>query len=176
MKPKSTIGWHVVYVRSRFERKVHEAIEEMSIESFLPMVKTVRKWSDRKKVIEKPLFPSYVFVNIRSSMDFYKVLSVNGTCAYIKIGSDYATVREEEINKVKFMVGARDLEDIETKVALPKVGEIKTIYYGPLADLECEVLKVNNQNKIVVRLNSLQQNIVATLPAHYLDESVKAIA
>ncbi len=176
MKRKTSIGWHVIYVRSRFERKVQESITELSIETFVPMVETVSQWSDRKKVVIKPLFPSYVFVNITSSMDFYKALSVHGASAYIKVGTDYATVRQDEIDRIKFMMDAEDLEDVQTKLDLPKVGEIKTISYGALTDLECEILKVNNQNKIVVRLNSLQQNIVATIPAHYLREDVKATA
>ena len=58
------IGWYVLYVKSRHERKVDDLLKENQLESFLPLVKTVRKWSDRNKIIQMPLFPSYVFVKI----------------------------------------------------------------------------------------------------------------
>jgi len=172
MNPKSGFSWHVVYVKSRFERKVHESVSEMAIESYLPMVKTVSRWSDRRKVIEKPLFPSYVFVNIKSSLEFYKVLSVNGACAYIRIGSEYATIREKEINQIKLLIGDKNITDIETNVQLPQVGETKKITYGPLNGLDCEVIKADNHNKIIVRINSLRQNILATVPLYSFENAV----
>lgn len=161
-------GWHVVYVRSRHEKKVHHALQEIAIDSFLPMTTTIRKWSDRTKKILKPLFPSYVFVNIKSSMDFHKTLSVEGACAYISFGNEYAKVKEKEINQIKYLVGSKDITDIEQTNTLPQVGTIKKISYGPLNGMECEVIKVNNANKIVVRIQSLQQNITATLPPNFI--------
>ncbi len=170
-----SIGWHVLYVKSRCEKKVLESLKEKSLEGFLPLVKTVRKWSDRKKIVHKPLFPSYVFVNINSSLEFHKALSVSGACAYIRFGREYAKVTESEINRIKFLVGSQDITDIETNSELPKVGETKTILCGALTGLECEVLNVNNANKIIVRINSLQQNITATLPSYYFEETLMAV-
>ncbi|WP_075342500.1 UpxY family transcription antiterminator [Tenacibaculum agarivorans] len=163
-------GWHVLYVRSCYERKVKDLLEEISIESFLPQVKTIKQWSDRKKVILKPLFPSYVFVNINSFLEFHKALSVYGACAYIRFGEEYARVTEKEINDIKLIVGDNDISDIETNVKLPKVGEVKKITHGPLNGLNCEIIKVNNHNKIMVRIDSLRQNIVATIPSYVLSE------
>jgi len=167
-----SIGWHVLYVKSRTEKKVHESLLEMSIGSFLPLIKTVRKWSDRKKVVLQPLFPSYVFVNINSSLDFYKALSTNGACAYIRFGNQYARVREEEINSIKILVGADDIEGLVVDQQVPHVGETRTISYGPLCGLECEVLNINNTNKIIVRINSIQQSLTATIPSYYLQDAV----
>lgn len=75
---KFTNGWYALYVKSRCEKKVHKSLKDISLESFLPQVIKIRQWSDRKKTILKPLFPSYVFVNINSSLEFHKALSVNG--------------------------------------------------------------------------------------------------
>lgn len=166
-------GWHVLYVKSKHEKKVSSLLEELEIESFLPLVKTIRKWKDRKKVILQPLFPSYVFVNVKSSLEFYKALSVDGCCAYIRFGKEYARVPEEEIDKVKLLLNSDDVSDIETNTAIPRVGEVKTIYYGALEGLQCEVLNVNNTNKVIVRIASLQQNITATIPAYYFNEMLE---
>jgi transcription antitermination factor NusG len=161
-----TIGWYVLYVKSRWERKVYESLKEISVESFLPQVKTVRQWSDRKKTITKPLFPSYVFVHIHSSLDFHKALSVNGACGYIRFGKEYACVTEKEINQIKLLVGDEHITNIETGAKFPKVGETKRIDYGPLSGLDCQIIKVENCHKILVRIESIKQDIVATIPLH----------
>jgi transcriptional antiterminator RfaH len=158
-------GWYVLYVYANSEKKVYESLKDISLESFLPQIKTVRQWSDRKKTILKPLFPSYVFVNINSSLEFHKATSVVGTCAYIRFGKEYARVTEKEINQIKLLIGDKNISDIETNVALPKIGEVKKITHGPLNGLDCEIIRVDNHNKIVVRIDSLQQNIMATIPS-----------
>lgn len=159
-------GWLVLYVKSRCEKKVYESLKEVSLESFLPQIKTVRQWSDRKKTIIKPLFPSYVFVNINSSLEFYRALSVNGVCSYIRFGKEYAQVTNKEINQIKLLIGDKNIINIEVNSRLPKIGETKKITYGPLNGLNCEIIKADNDNKIIVRIDSLQQNIIATLPLY----------
>lgn len=162
------IGWHILYVKSRCEKKVYQSLKDIDLDSFLPEYKTVKQWSDRKKTIIKPLFPSYVFVNINSSMDFHKALSVQGVCTYISFGKDYARVSDKEIDRIKLFIGTKGLTDIETNAELPKVGEIRTINEGALKGLECEILKVDNTNKIIVRIESLKQNIMATIPVEII--------
>lgn len=164
----SHTGWHVLYVKSRHEKKVHQALKDLSMEVFLPLVKEHRIWKETKSFIHKPLFPSYVFVNIDSSLNFYKSLSVNGACMYIRFGTEYAKISEEEINKIKLLIGKEYITNIETCSALPKIGDLMEITEGPLCGLNCQVVKVNNEHKIVVRIESLQQNITAVIPASYL--------
>lgn len=160
------LGWYVLYVRSCHEKKVHDLLIRNQLVSYLPLVQTIRQWSDRKKTISKPLFPSYVFVKIRSTMDFHEALSIEGACAFIRFGNEYALATDIEINKIKVLVEDEHITDVEMKTDLPKIGDIKKISHGPLSGLECEILKVNNVNKIIVRIDSLQQNIIATIPSY----------
>lgn len=164
-------GWHVLYVKPNWEKKVYLNLERMNLESFLPQTKTVTKWSDRKKVAMKPLFPSYVFVKINSSLEFHKALSVDGSYAYIRFGKTYAKVSEKEINHIKLLADDTNISDIEIKANVPKIGDIKKITYGPLNGLECEVIKTGNYKKIIVRIDSLQQNITATIPLYAFENS-----
>lgn len=168
-----TKGWHVIYVKSQQERKVNASLRELNIESFLPLIKKEKQWSDRKRIIETPLFPSYVFVNIYSSLDFFRALSVNGACAYIRFGNEYAQVREKEIQKMKVLVEDNELTDYEITYQLPQIGELKKFVCGPLIGLECEILQVDNLNKISVRIESLLQNVTATVPAYYFEDVCK---
>lgn len=172
MKKASNSKWHVLYVNYRWEKKVHERIQEAGVESFLPLAKTVRTWSDRKKILLEPLFKSYVFVNVTSPMDFYKALSVNGACAYIQFGKEYAIVPDQEIKKIKMLVGDTEILDLTADTDLPAVGEKRRIVCGALDGLQCEVLRVDTTSKILVRIESLKQNLVATIPSYYLEEKV----
>lgn len=172
MNTNYSIGWHVLYVRSRCEKKVHSALAEMSIDSFLPLVKTLRKWSDRKKVVFNPLFPSYVFVNINSSLDFYRALSVTGASAYIKFGNEYAVVRDSDINRIKVFLNLEGVSEISTTHDQPKVGEVRKVDYGPLSGLGCEVMRIDNEDRILVRIDSIKKNITATISPKYLSRPI----
>ena len=161
-------GWYVLYVKCHHEKKVFDVLGQLSIKAFLPTIEVQSKRTDRKKNIQKLLFPSYIFVKINSSLDFYKTLAVNGACMYIRFGMEYAKVSDEEIKKIQLFLVGNDLTEIETHVENFRVGDFKTISYGALSGLECQVLNTNNINKIVVRIDSLQKNITATIPSYYL--------
>lgn len=161
-------GWHVLYVKSRCEKKVFDSLKEHFLKSFLPQVKTIRQWADRKKIVLKPLFPSYVFVYLDTPKDFYKALSIQGACAYVRFGKEYPRVTEKEIAQIKLLIGDKHVSDLITTSQLPKSGETKTISNGPLCGLDCEILRADSHEKIVVRIDSLKQNIVATVPSYIL--------
>lgn len=168
-------GWYVLYVRSCQEKKVHNLLIDSRFESFLPLIKTTRQWSDRKKIVFKPLFPSYIFVKINFPQDFYRVLDVEGVCAYIKFGKEYGHVTEADINRVKLLVNIEGIKDVKILDKKICVGEKYKIGDGPLLGLDCEVVRANNKSMVVVRIDSLRQNIVATLPRHFLNEFLTAI-
>jgi len=69
--------WYAVYTKSRTEKKLTGRLNEKGIESYLPLRKTLKQWSDRKKIVEEPLISSYVFVNIQNSR-YYDVLNTQG--------------------------------------------------------------------------------------------------
>ncbi len=163
-------NWYVLYVKSRHERKVENLLREIRIHTFVPFVKQVRKWSDRKKIVEVPLFPSYIFIKISSNTEFEKVRSVDGVCDYIHFGREYAKVTDEEINKIKLFLSINEFSDIETSSERLQIGQKYKITHGPLSGVECEVSMINNRDKIVVRIDSIRQNICATIPTDYLTE------
>jgi transcription antitermination factor NusG len=166
---KTSTGWYVLYVRSRWENKVHNYLQDMSIESFLPKVKVVKQWSDRKKCLLTPLFPSYVFVNVKTSLEFHKVLSVNGAYFYIQFGETYAKLTEKEIEQIKLLVNNEYLKEFSVHERMPKIGETKRIMHGPLHGLDCEILEADKYNKIIVRIDSLYQSIQATMSLDHFE-------
>lgn len=161
-------GWHVLYVKYRHESKVYKELTEKNLEAFLPMATSERKWSDRTKKVQIPLFPSYVFVNIKSNKDFHDVLTVDSACSYLSFGGEYGMVSEKEIRQIKLFVQGKDITDVQIGQELPRIGNKHIIEYGELSGLECEVFRIDNQNRISVRLSSLRQNISAIVPLSYL--------
>ncbi len=168
-------GWYVVYVRSRCEKKVHETLSEHNIESFLPLVRKERKWSDRKKVVLEPLFKSYVFVNPKCRKEFYRVQNICGVCFFINLGNTYLKARDEEIERIKLLLNCEDVYQIELTVTPPPApGGIYEIGEGPLQGLKCEVLRADCRQKILVRLDTIKQSLLVTLPQSYLTMSRQA--
>ncbi len=167
--------WYVLYVKSRSEKSVNDLLLKKGIESFLPVVKTVREWSDRKKEIEVPLFKSYVFVKIKSAKDLHESLVIHGACAYISFGGKYAIARDHEIEMIKLLLDTGKDIQLSSFDQLPAIGEIKTIQRGALQGIDCEIVNVNNQNNIIVRMKSIQQNILVKIPMSYLYQLPQAI-
>ena len=169
---KPFMDWHVLYVKSQHEKKINKSLIESGFESFLPTTTVVRQWSDRKKKIIKPLFPSYIFIRISSKQDFYNALKIKGIYNYIRFGSRYATLKNDEIEKIKYFLNLDGITEINTTLSVPKKGELMRINYGSLYGLDCEVLKTNNKNKVFVRIDSLGRNITAVVPNKFLSPTL----
>ena len=161
-------GWHVLYVKSRHEKKIDCMLKENKLESFLPTITTLSQWSDRKKKIQKPLFPSYVFIYLNSRKDFYDALNVQGVFKYLRFGENYARVRNKEILWIKQFLKLEGISDVEVSNRILTAGQKMTINCGSLSGVHCEVVKVNKKSKVFVRIDSLRQNITAIVPANYL--------
>ena len=100
-------NWYAVYTRPRFEKQVLKGLVDQGIEGYLPLIKTMRQWSDRKKMVEVPLFSSYVFVHInRSSYD--QVLQTHGVVKYIAFEGKAATIPSDQIDNLKIIIDSND--------------------------------------------------------------------
>ena len=89
--------WHVVYVRSRSEKKAAKELEDLHVETFLPLQRKLSQWKDRKKWVETPLLPGYCFVKITNA-EYYKVLQIVYIVKYITFEGKAATIPDDQIN------------------------------------------------------------------------------
>lgn len=92
--------WYVLYTAARAEKQVAQRISGEGIEAFLPLHRRKRKWSDRVKVIEEPLFRSYVFVKC-ADHQLYNLRQIPGVAAIVLYDRRPAKVRDVEIDAVK---------------------------------------------------------------------------
>ena len=92
--------WYVVYTNPRAEKKVAQQLATIGVEVFCPVIKQVRQWSDRKKIVEAPLFSSYIFVNVDED-NRNIVFSVKGAVRFLFWLGKPAVVKQEEIQEIK---------------------------------------------------------------------------
>jgi len=92
--------WYVLFVRTNHENKVRNILNRLNIESYLPLIKELRYWSDRKKWMERPLFPGYIFLRV-SCREFFSVMDNNSVISYVKEGQNPASISEDQISMIR---------------------------------------------------------------------------
>ena len=159
--------WYAVYTRPRFEKQVQKSLQEQGIEAYLPIIKTMRQWSDRKKMVEVPLFSSYVFVHIdRSSYD--QVLQTHGAVKYITFEGKAATIPASQIDNLKIIVDSN--EKIETTWESRHKGDRVVVVAGSLKGLKGELITDGNRKKVLVRIHGIDQNLTVEVHSSLIEK------
>jgi transcription antitermination factor NusG len=162
-----TKSWHAIYVKSRTEKKVAELLAVNNIESYAPLVKTMRQWSDRKKMVELPLLNGYVFVKI-NALEKDAVLQVRGAVGYVRSGGKAAVIKEEEIVRLRQLVELGYQLEAFPMTRDYKPGDKVKISSGSLRGLEGFVVQSKENRDIEILLESIGQCIRVRLPKEAL--------
>jgi transcriptional antiterminator RfaH len=166
--PPST-HWYLIYTKPRAEKKVANLLKCKDIEVFLPLQKTLRQWSDRKKWVEEPLFKSYIFLRTNLERNYYQILNVDGVVKFVSFHGSPAKVDEREISLVKLLLGNQE-EMVESGVLneVFHLGEEVTITAGPLIGIKGKLVATRSGNKMLIELETMNQNLLITLPSNSL--------
>src|ERR1700677_884675 len=152
-------NWYVVYTRPRWEKKVYTLLTDKNIEAYCPLNKVRRKWSDRIKWVEEPLFKSYVFVKVAAE-DQTGVRMINGVVNFVYWLGKPAIVKNKEIEIIRKFLN--DYEEVWTEpIDLQKDAKV-VIRRGAFMDKEARVVKVTN-NKVRVLIESIGYSLVAVV-------------
>ena len=141
---------------------MNQLLIEKGLESYCPLNKVRRKWSDRVKVVEEPLFKSYVFVKVDDD-DRSNVRMTNGAINFVYWNGKPAVIREKEIVAIKRFLN--EYENVEARPLELKVNQRVRITNGTLMDKEGKVLDVRHKT-VKVAIDSLGYILVA-----YIDRS-----
>ncbi|HTD94330.1 MAG TPA: UpxY family transcription antiterminator [Chitinophagaceae bacterium] len=152
-----TRKWLAVYSRPRWEKKVNQLLLEKGLESYCPLNKVRRKWSDRVKLVEEPLFKSYVFVKV-SDEDRTAVRMTPGVVNFVYWNGKPALIREKEIGAIKRFLN--EYENVEIESISLRVDQRVKITTGPLMDEEGYVMSVHRKT-VKVAIDSLGYMLVA---------------
>ena len=134
----------------------------MGIESYLPMHKVVRQWSDRKKKMEVPLFPNYVFVKVDEVMRV-SLFSIKELVKFVSIEKRPVVVREKEIMTIKRVLS----EDVQVSAEeYFQEGMRVRIGYGQFVGMEGVIVKKNNSTRLVVKIDGLMKAFSFNIASH----------
>lgn len=157
--------WYAIYTRPRAEKLVFSRLGETNVETFLPLQKTVRKWSDRRKVVEKPLISSYLFVKVRKK-EFPKVYKISGVVKFISFEGVPVPIPQKQIDNLRLIVNS-DAEIEVTSESFAK-GDNVEVVTGSLTGLSGELILIGGKKRVIVRIDKLDQNILVTIPVTFL--------
>jgi len=151
--------WYALHVRTRFEKVVARNLQGKGYEEFLPLYRRTSNWSDRKKVIELPLFPGYVFCRFDAKQRL-PILTIPGVNSIVGIGKTLMPVEEREINDIRAVLNSES--QCEPWPFL-QVGQRVQVEHGPLTGTQGIVTMVKNTCRLVISVNLLQRSVAVEI-------------
>ena len=162
-------NWIAVYTKSRHEQTVVNELNKKNIESYCPMFKERRQWSDRKKWVYFPLFRSYVFANIEIKENIY-VLQTIGVNKIVKFQEKISIIPDQVIDNIKNIIeGEYNVEKADYFI---KGDEVRVVS-GPLKDLDGVVLDSRGTNKVIIKIEAIQQAFSVEISSGLLKSNKK---
>jgi len=158
--------WLALYTRSRHEKIVTRELTKQGIETFLPLRKIKKHWSDRVKLVEEPLFHSYVFTKIPTDKKI-KVLNTYGAVSFVHFGPNLpAIIPEKDIFALK-----RFTEQDLSMDPFPYLAEGQRVYIrsGAFKGVEGFIVRKNHQCRLVISVDVLQQSIGVEVDASAIE-------
>lgn len=160
-------SWFAVRTRSRHEKVVERQLQGQGIEVFHPIVKQFHQWSDRRKLVETPLFSGYAFVRILpSAEERVRVLRTQGVVELVGGQGQGLSIPDEQIEAVRAVV-AGNLPF--TQHVYLKVGQRVRVRGGSLDGVE-GVLVANNGNRhLVISVEPIQRAISISIDGYQVE-------
>ena len=157
-------NWIVVRSKPRSEKIAYAQLKEKGIEAYLPLLKERRKWSDRKKWVEFPLFSSYLFAKIEIKNSIF-VLQTNGVSSLVKFGEEIAIVQDEVVNAIKLAIdGGYQLTPAEYFIA----GNAVEVIEGPMRGVKGIVAQLKGKDRLVIKIDAIQQALSIDIDTRFI--------
>ncbi len=158
--------WYAIYTKPRWEKKVNMVLERKGVEVWCPLQKVRKQWSDRKKIVEEPLFKSYVFVRINNT-ERTNVLMTDGVLNFVYYVGKPAIIRDEEIEVIKkYLSEEQATISIQSLNSLDENTRIK-VNHGIFMDSTGTIVK-GGKKKVYVKLQSLEQVLIVEFPLEHV--------
>lgn len=161
--------WYACYTRARHEKKVDRILRERGLESYLPTMPRERQWKDRKKIVDWPLFPSYVFARFTLG-DMHRVLTTPGVATIVRHGPHPTPIAASELENVRRFVEALTDSGMEAEVRpLVEEGQRVRVVEGPFEGVEGIVLERRGRRRVLVGLEAIGQGLEVDMNSHVLE-------
>lgn len=160
-------AWYAIHTYPRHERAVAERIRQQRLTTFLPTITETHRWSDRRKVVEMPLFTCYVFVQLVPTNETrLRVLRTDGVIGFVGSQRTGTPIPEEQIEAVRAL--------LDRKVACKthpflKVGQRVRVRGGALDGVEGLFVSQNGDDSIVISVDAIQRSLAVRINGYNLD-------
>lgn len=159
-------NWYALRTNPRAEKKVAERLTQAGFHVYLPLVTTLKIWSDRKKKVQTPLIPSFVFVKTTPT-ELFNTLSIPGTASVLRYLGKPAIVRNEEIENLKILMN--DAEQVAPCNGINiQQGEEVEVIRGPFVGLTAHAVQVQGKYRIIVNIAALGAAFNVNIPLSFV--------
>jgi transcription antitermination factor NusG len=158
------LPWFALHVRSRFEVSVASHLYGKGYECFLPTFKSRRRWSDRVKEIEAPLFPGYLFCRF-NVLDRFPIVTTPGLIQIVGFNRAPVPVTESEIAALQQLVSSKLRHEPWPYL---KAGSKVMIEAGPLTGLEGIYVESKGSHRLVLSVTLLQRSVAVEIDSAYV--------
>lgn len=154
MAETDPLPWYALYVRSRAEKRVYAQLTDRGFDAYLPLIVKMKKWSDRMKQVEEPLFKSYLFVrtDIRK---YFEILNIPGVTRFVTFEKKAVVVPQNQINAIKKYCDDFTEDDEAAKEIDFHEGQLVRITSGAMAGLIGRLAPIENKKRLIVFIESV---------------------
>src|SRR5882672_2269867 len=157
--------WYAAYTSANHEKRVAEQLNLRSVEHFLPLYDSVRRWKDRRMNLQLPLFPGYVFVHL-ALRDRLRVLEARGVAKLVGFNGTPTALPQQEIEALRMSVG----HGIRAKPhPYLKLGRRVRVKAGPLEGMQGILVRRKNGSRFVISLDLIMRSVAVEVEALELE-------
>jgi transcription antitermination factor NusG len=158
------VCWYALHTRSRHEKTVAHRLHECGLETYLPTVQEVHRWSDRKKKVEVPLFSCYVFLRCNLSPEnrnhVYRIESVLG---FVGAGGAGMSIPDEQIESIRKLLA----QSVPWRShPFLKAGQRVRVRGGALDGVEGIFLSENGDHSLVISVEAIQRSMAVRIDGY----------
>ena len=162
--PEQNEHWYALQTRVHRERVVEQRLQERGVVTFLPTVTEIRRWSDRKKKVEFPLFASYLFVRLSPrKVDHLRVLCVEGVFQFVGTRGQATPIPQEQIEAVRALVNG---EVKWSAHPFLKIGQRVRIRSGALTGIEGVLVSRAGESTLVISVDAIQRSMAVRIDGY----------
>ena len=156
--------WYAIRVKAQFENVTSRTLRAMGFDEFLPMCRSVRRWSDRVKELEMPLFPGYLFARF-DKRDPYRVLNSPGVVHVISAGKEPIPIDPAELDSIRAICSSGIAAEPWPFLT---AGQRVVVERGPLMGAEGIVVSLKSGYRLVASLSLLQRSVAAEIDRDWI--------
>jgi transcription antitermination factor NusG len=160
--------WYAIYTMPRAERKVDERFLKQGVETYLPLLTSMRIWSDRKKKIKTPLIPGYIFIKADKKM-LTEIYRIDGALGVVKYLGVPAKIKPSELDMIRILIKEPESFNAIKNIDV-QLGENFEIHFGTFAGLKGKYIRHAGKYRAIISLESINKMFEVNVPISFLQK------